>query len=51
MVPQCHPVVEPDRQMDAPVAASWEPLTVTSGLEYPSTSGRGVLPDATCTQA
>src|SRR6478752_7513876 len=51
MVPQCQPVVEPDRQTEAPSMATLEPATVTVPPLPFFTSGLGVQSAFTATQA
>ena len=50
MVPQCQPVVEPDRQIAAPTSASTEPATCTSLVPSPLTAGVAVHSLSTLTQ-
>ncbi len=50
MVPQCQPVVEPERQTEAPTSASTEPDTVTSAPPSPLTCGVAVQSSLAATQ-
>src|SRR5690606_1781444 len=51
MVPQCHPVVEPERHTDAPTRACTEPVTSTTSPSCALTPGVAVHWSLVATQA